>query len=372
MISLTACSATQDPPQRSSASETPTHAGTESEATTPGVRATNIPPPAVMSIVDRMRDIPASAVSSGGLVVTSDLAFAAAIADVTRPQQLAADEVSAYVSAITGRVSGGGAAFATLPDALPPNAIHRMGEFHDELGWSIGDVTWFVEYQTAGDDLTILGGDFDAADLDAAMGKRIEGLWRVGPEDEDVADIQHATAARPSGETLRMALSDGRLVVARKSEAVKAAVTNTGRTLADDVMYLALAQVMDAAGAYTSCLVAHADFSLANDISARLPTVPVDQAVLHAPFHGLAVGVSDRSGDPVLTVAYAHDDAAAARINADQLSRILNDDRQRWAGMFAVEEIRADGNVVVATLADPDFGLGDPCSWTSELLARHM
>ena len=73
----------------------------------------------------------------------------------------------------------------------------------------------FAEVQAPPQPFSVLTGDFSQADLDAAMGPAVDGVWRVGPDTDGDVELSGRTAARPLGETLRLGLKGDDLAVAR-------------------------------------------------------------------------------------------------------------------------------------------------------------
>lgn len=118
------------------------------------------------------------------VVLWGDMARAADIAEVEPPDDPGdTDAVIDYVQILTnGRVD----ADTTSPVlVVPPQATGvdqsaEMGSFADEMGWSLLDVDWFVERQTAPDVVTVLEGGFDEDAITDALGERSDDLWVAG------------------------------------------------------------------------------------------------------------------------------------------------------------------------------------------------
>jgi hypothetical protein len=331
------------------------------------------------SFRDRLGLLPASAaVDADPLIVAiADLDRAAQLAGVQRPADAGdADAVADYVAAVTG-VGGPNAGKPASVAALTPQTAHvervaQVGEFADELGWSISDVSWFAEVQSSPNTLMVAGGDFDEARLNGAMGERRDDLWWLGGEDGEI-DPTGITAARPLGESLRSTLADGHLVVGRTTPPVTDALDGDGPTLAHDTVLESLAQAMDDHDAYSALLTARGSYGVdpATVVRGGNPQAALAQLqdqVLPQPFRGVASGATVEDGAPIVLLAYAHDTAEAAQANATALGRIVEQgrsqrDNQPWSELVTVDEIRADGATLVARLrlaehASPRLGYG--------------
>lgn len=329
-----------------------------------------------VSFRDRLELLPASVIddpNTNVVVAMADLDQAAQLAGVERPADASdVDAVLDYVNAVTG-IPGSDAGGPASVAALTPQAAHvdrlvQVNEFEDELGWSIADVSWFAEAQVAPNTLMVAGGDFDEARLSDAMGDRQDGMWRLGGEDGEV-NIEEVSAARPIGESLRLALDDGRLIVGRSTPPVEEALDGGAPTLADNEVLRSLAQAMDDHDAYSALFTAGAQGAdpasfLFGDPDASVEDVEeqfaeVQNQVLPQPFLGVAGGVTSVDGEPIVLFAYVHPNAETAQANADALRRIVEQGQslqseQPWSNLFTVDDISADGSTVVARL-----GLGE-------------
>jgi hypothetical protein len=314
------------------------------------------------SFADRLALLPASvADGSGDLVVTmADLDRAAELAGVRRPPDAGdAVAVADYVRVVTGLTgldpARPGVVAALVPDTVHVESTARVGEFADELGWSIADVSWFVEARVQPNTFMVAGGDFDEARLTSAMGERDGDVWRVGGEDGEIG-IGHSPA-RPFGESLRTALVDGNLVVGRSTPPVAAAVASDGPTLADDEVLRSLATAMNDAGAYSVLLTAAGSYPVDAATGGATPSAldRMRDQVLPEPFRGVAGGLTSQDGAPIVLLAYVHDTPEAARANADALRGLVErghgrQSRVPWSEVLRVDGIRTDGGVLVARL----------------------
>ncbi|WP_428965792.1 hypothetical protein [Micromonospora fluostatini] len=314
-----------------------------------GGAGNDAPRPVGGSFVDRLALLPGSlADGDGGILVTvADVDAAAKAAGVSPPGDVTdQDAVTAYLKALQGVRTPGEAAppvVTPLPERIGPAGLSRAGEFDAELGWSVLDVRWFVEYPTPPATLTVLGGTFTEQRLTAAMGAPADGRWRVGAGEDLSANLKERTVARPLGQPLTVALDSGRLVVSPSAGQVDAAVGAGGGTLADVPELRALAQAMTTEGAYATMLSARGRYQVGPDASPLRP------------FGGVATGLV-LDGQPFLVLAYAHADAATAEANATALRTHLAQGRslatrQPWSELLTAAEIRVDGTTLVARLA---------------------
>jgi hypothetical protein len=163
------------------------------------------------SFAERLALIPASAVDAGtgdgeigevdgGSVVMismADIDRAADAAGIERPGDTTdEDAVFEYLQLMSGHsIDGDEPPVATLfpsPAELAHLAPDRLPEFIDEVGWSVIDVSWFVEQSQPPQVFTVMGGDFDEDRLTNAMGSPEGDLWRLGGEDHEF-DPENAT-----------------------------------------------------------------------------------------------------------------------------------------------------------------------------------
>ncbi|WP_434740921.1 hypothetical protein [Micromonospora sp. SH-82] len=281
------------------------------------------------------------------LVTVADLEAAAKAAGVTPPTDVSDPAaVTAYVNAVTGTTGRGGpppTVAAPLPDRVVPGGVAQAQEFEAELGWSVVDLRWFVEYPTTPATLTVAGGTFTEQRLTEAMGDPDNGRWRVGEGEDMSMNLRDRSAARPTGQPLTVALDSDRLFVSPTAGHVQAAL-GSGGTLADLPELRTLAEAMDKQGAYAAMLYARGPFE-AGPGPGGAPTL--------RPFDGVATGLV-HDGEPFLVLAYAHGDAGAAEANATALRTLLTEGRslrgQPWSELLTVADITTDGTTVVARL----------------------
>lgn len=270
-------------------------------------------------------------------VVYGDLDRAADLADSRRPDGDDIEEFVDWLLPLTGvpRDDMTDQVFVSLPNATNPSRLLQAEEFRDELGWSVVDVHSFIEYQVPPNVFAVLSGDFDDERIAAAVGDPDGQVWKVGDEDfgTDLADI---SAARPLGESLRMALDGGQLAVARSTSPVEEWLANDGGTFADDDDLHAVASALDDAGAYSAMLFVSDDGAT------------------------VGIGLSVDKGSAFATFVYALADDEAATAGVERITNLIEEgssalSNQLWSDAFSIDSVEAKNNLVVATLRLEDF-----------------
>lgn len=229
-------------------------------------------------------------------------------------------------------------------------------EFAAMAGFDTRAVAASLQFGEIPDNGAVIAGSMDADDIEAALrtspgGDALvvddaEGVIRFSLGEEGGSSFLEASAVRRTGEALRMAVTDATLVWARSSALVDAclvAASGAAPSLADDVAYLGVATVLDAAAAHTAVLVSPRD----------------GESWMMS---GLGEAFVD--GVNVLTVALHYADPAAATAAADAFRTHILDDSsaatgERWADSLIVIDTRIDGNTMVAVLAgaQPGFAI---------------
>lgn len=322
------------------------------------------------SIRGLLAEIPVAAFDdeSGQLqIVTGDLDLATEEAGLERPaadSDPGSDELlDEWLLPLTGVPRDGfeDKMGTLLPTAASPDRLDDNGEIAEEFGWSLLDVHSFLELQNPPETFTVLAADVTAEDLTDAIGDADDDIWRLGGDDFQT-NLDEISAARPLGQSVRMALRDGLLAVSRSTPPVEDWLADDGDTLADDEALAAVAGALDDAGVYTAMLV-EADLSFETSYG----SLPAEQlAQLRAegdliqPFDALGVGLAvDDDDKAVATFVYHHADADTAEANAEIVENVFSAgtsfvSRRPLKEMFEVQDVKVDGDVVVATLGFRD------------------
>lgn len=321
----------------------------------------------------RLELIPASADLDGEddavTVAMSDLERAAELAGLEPPDDPSSgDAVVDYLSPLSGFDLSGEEPLpvaALFPEASQyQRAAGELDAFVDEVGWSLLDVSWFVEYQVPPGLFTVMGGDFDEDQLTEAMGEPADDIWRLGEEGENGTVGRDpelpSSAARPLGESLRLALDDDRLIVGRVTQPVEDALEGSDDTLADDPVLSALAGALDDEDVYSAMLMTGRDFNVVSTMPPGSPeaVAAAEEEALPEEFNGVAGGLSYEDDHAVAVLVYTHADEEAAASNADALEGLIEDGRslqsgRPWSELFSVDEVRTNGTTVVARLDIP-------------------
>ncbi|WP_111768266.1 hypothetical protein [Nakamurella deserti] len=300
--------------------------------------------------------LPATALPAGEAFVTvGDLVGASGHAGVEHPAGAAGSiTVLEWASAVSAPRADATVA-ALLPEVAQPASLALADDFRAEVGWNLADVETFAEITAPPDRFSVLTGPIDEADLTAAMGTPVEGVWSVGPDVDGRQDLAGRTVARPLGEGLRTASADGAVAVSRATAPLRQWVAGGGRTLAEDPSLAALAAALDEREVYAAVLVPDA-------------TDAVGEHAALAPFGAMAVGLAVEDGVPVLVVAYRYDTAAAAAGDVATLTDLVRNgaaaDGRPWADRLDVGEVSAEGAVLTGS-----FTVHGPPSVAWQLIA---
>lgn len=243
----------------------------------------------------------------------------------------------------------GAKAGASVPPSVRRAATASYADFRRTFGWSLPDVDAFVTAMPPHP--VTMKGRFDEAALTAALGPPTSGGWASGGSGK--LDIERATPANPTGQSVRIALAGDVLVHglddASTSAAVRAA-NGQGPTLADDTTLAALAAALDDADVYGALLVRRSSFTPRPGRSSAAPS----SASLPARFTGIASGGAADGSGPVHVLVWSHMDGAAATKNAGAVEKLLadgtSDTGKAYAELFDVVEVKTAGSTVTARL----------------------
>lgn len=292
-------------------------------------------------------------------ILVADL-DAAAEANGAGPRPEDPDEVAAWLGRAGGHLGGD-------DDSPPPvhvPAVEVAGvragtpaaEVEEELGWSLADVTRVAEVRAPPFRFTVVTGDVDEEALEGADLEDLgDGVWSAGTGDDGEVDADATSAARPLGTPLRMAAADGRLAASSSTEATRAWLEGGAETLAEDAGLGAIAAALDDGGA-VAAMLAVTDFAPPPTPG---PGGDPDARPITTPFDAVGIGWGVSGGEAAVTVAYAFADEGAAEGAVDQVSSAWTEgDSLRTAQplgeLAAVEDVQADGALVVVRLTIPD------------------
>jgi hypothetical protein len=343
------------------------------------------------SVVNALADLPSSALEDDYVLTAADLDRATELAGATRPAPSSNDEDEIFDWAIamdgTRRPDDGEwpAVAVLLPEATNPRQLANIEEFRDELGWTLLDVGSFAEVYAPPARFTVLHGDFDPDQIDAAIDSNDDDVWSIGEEDFAV-DVSDISAARPLGESLRLAEHDGALAVSKSTPPIEDWVEGDDRLDEDDEL-VAVAEALDEHDVYAA-MILDGDDLLTDPISIAGRNATPEQieeleerlgGMLLAPFEVLGAGLTVVDGEAVGVLAYEHATAAMAEDNAEVLEALFGEGTsvrttQPLSELFHDVAVEADGTTVTVT-----FGFTDDTSVTTlwnaiqvrELFAAH-
>jgi hypothetical protein len=343
------------------------------------------------SVVNALADLPSSALEDDYLLTAADLDRATELAGATRPAPSSNDEDEIFewalsIDGIRQSEDGEWAAVATLlPEATNPRQLAGTEEFRDELGWTLLDVGWFAEVYAPPARFTVLHGEFDVEQIDAAIDSNDDDVWSIGEEDF-AQDLTQISAARPIGESLRLAEQDGALAVSKSTPPIEEWLDGDDRLDADEEL-VAVAEALDDHEVYAA-MILDGDDLLTDPLSIAGRNASPEQieeieerfgGMLLAPFEVLGAGLTVVDDEAVGVLAYEHASADLAEENADALEALFGEGtsvrtNQPLSDLFRDVTVEADGTTVTVT-----FGFTDDTSvitlWNAiharELFASH-
>ena len=246
----------------------------------------------------------------------------------------------------------------SLPRAVSNGILEP--EFREFTGFDTRDIDAFIDFGSQLDQVAVIVGSVDVGDLESALRSSPSGDDLVTESIDDVTylslgaegeiDFEAVSAVRRLGESIRIAV-DGAVLYWSRSRAVVdacvAATANGSASLADDAAFAAVATALDQAGVVTAQMV--------------------------PPWSGEAwdvagLGETFQGETSTVTIALHYADAAAATAAVAALGTHLQTGASLagtpWSEVLTATEIRADGQLLIATLKSLDPGI------TGEIYAR--
>lgn len=322
------------------------------------------------SLLGLLGEVPASAVDGAEAVeiIFGDLEAATAGAGLERPDPADATAVRDWSAVITGVMSPVEPEFRfVIPgDSLTPTSWVRLDEMRAELGWTVGDLDQFVDVAALPSRFmvaTVREGVEDS--IGDAIGDADDGIWFLGGEDFAV-DVAGSTAARPIGESLRIAAGDGLLAVSRSTPPLAEWIDGPEESLADDEGLAAVAGALDDAGAYTAMILDGTDHSIAGALGATAgperTAAILDELGdgLPEPFGTVGYGLStDDDAVTTATIVYRFASEEAATDGAERIGALITDGtsfvtRAPVSERLTLIDATADGQLVIVTVGFVD------------------
>ena len=339
------------------------------------------------SVENMLAELPEAALEEGWVITTADLDRASELAEVDRPRPGSddPDRVGDWSIVVSGIRSNDGDSPATvaalLPQAVNPAALLRVDEFRDELGWTVLDVSSFIEVSAPPDRFTVLHGEFDVEAIDDALGDRDDGIWSIGGDDYEV-EVTEISAARPLGEALRLAEDDGTLVVSKSTDTLEGWLEDDDdETLADDEDFTAVAASLDDHDVYAAMLVEGSPLDAGGAILSDDPDA-IDEAQDAAldRFDTLGVGLTvNDDGDAIAVFVYGYDTDDEAEDNVERAEALFDDgtslvNGEPFSEYFDDAEVSVNGSTLVVTaelVGDHSPSLVWNMVFTRDLLTTH-
>lgn len=343
------------------------------------------------SVVGALADLPREALEDNYVLTAADIDRASELAGADRPAADSHDvdaimNWSLELDGIRRPEGERWPAVAVLwPEATNPRYLSQIEEFRDELGWSLLDVGSFAEVSAPPARFTVLQGDFDVDQIDAAIDSNDDDVWSIGEEDFAI-DPSLRSAARPLGESLRLAEQDGALAVSKSTPPIEDWVEGDDRLDGDDDL-AAVADALDEHDVY-AVMILDGDDLVTDPLSIAGGNATPEQleeieerfgGMLLAPFEVLGAGLTVVDDEAVGVLAYEHSSARIAEENAELLETLFAEGlsvvtNQPLAELFTGVAVEVDGETVTVT-----FGFTDDTSATTiwkavqvrELFASH-
>ena len=323
------------------------------------------------SVTDALADLPGSALEDDYILTVADLDRASELAGTKRPAANSddTDDILDWLIDIEGYQRDDGddwpVVSVPLPEAINPRGARDTPEFRDELGWSVLDVSSFAEVSAPPVRFTVLQGDFDVEQIDAAIDSNDDDVWSIGEEDFAV-DISDVSAARPLGESLRLAEQDGALAVSKSTPPIEDWLEGDDRLDGDEDL-AAVADALDEHDVYAA-MVLDGDSLTTDPLSIAGPDATPEQleeieerlgGMLLAPFEVFGAGLTVVDDEAVGVLAYQHSTADAAEENAELLETLFAEGAsvrtsEPLSEMFTDVEVTVDGTTVTVTLGFAD------------------
>ncbi len=275
------------------------------------------------------------------LVMVGNLAEVSRLASVAVPAADDAAGVEAWLAAID-------AAPVSNPLGFPPlmfdlDDAEDAQEWQDTIGWSPLESTWFAMAQYIPDSSTVFRTAVDDARLTAALGPAVDGIHRIGGDEDYERVDPKPTAFSPVADPLRFARRDGLLLMSRSTPLATAWVGAEHSPVSTVNPSLdSIAAQLDAAGVHAALVRARIEGMASAGIDAI----------------GIGVGVADDVATPFgLVVYHVASDGDPDAVAAD-VERLLDGssevDGRSWRDVFATADVTVVDETVVLTVTFAD------------------
>lgn len=275
-------------------------------------------------------------------VLAGNLAEASRLAAIEVPAAEDAAAVDAWLAALDAGPVTNPLRFPTVPFSLDDGVDAQ--EWQDEIGWSPLEATWFASAQYIPDTSTVYRTEVDEERLTASLGPAVDGIHRIGGDEDHVRIDNQRTAARRVAEPLRFAQREGWLLVSTTTSLATTWVEREHRPLSTALPALgSIAARFDAAGVQAAQMLAPIEGRASEGIDGI----------------GIGVGVADDATPIGVVVYHVTPDGDVDAVVADVerlLEGISEVDRRLWRDVFATAEVTAVDDTVVlrVTFIDAD------------------
>ena len=228
-------------------------------------------------------------------------------------------------------------------------------EWFGYAGFDTRNISAALEFGPPPDGVEVLAGDFDLTSLEAALRAspggdsltvdQTDGPAYLAVGEGEGLSFDEVSAIRRNGQPLIWAVGDGDLVWANSRQAVENAVAasgNTASTLAQNPQYRPIADILD------QQQVAQA-------------TLLTGEATMRWQVAGMGETFTEGGGSTLFVVMVFETETAAAE-SVDAFRAHIENDRSSavgapWANTLTIQDVHADGRLVIATMASTDAGI---------------
>lgn len=323
------------------------------------------------SVAGALAELPASLDNGDVEIMTSDLNAASETAGLERPDDAGdVDALIDWVNPLTGGPVGDqGDQVAYVPVAHVfnlPRGVQGMGEFHDELGWSLVDADSFVEYSLPPARFSVVSGPYDDETLSDDLIELDGGILTNNEGEDGEQDLEGRSAVDDLGRPVRLARDGDRIASSLQTPTVEEWIDGPDETLADDEDLVAVADILDEADVFSAYLVRReSGFSssvLIRDLAQDRDEVVdalgerlEEMGLPPSPFDTVGIGWGADDEGAVITIAYQHDSEEAASENADALEELLTEglsiqSDRRLSDLYDLVAVETDATIAIVTL----------------------
>ncbi len=298
------------------------------------------------------------------MISVADLDAATTAVGATRPTDAGREAWVEWMGPLTG--IGPSKVFLALPQGFNTQAA-APEEFAEVAGWSAVDVRSYAELSAPPYTFTVVQGVPDNALADSLVDSG-DGIRSTREGEDFEQDLEEVSSVDRLGRPIRFLQRDDRVGFGT-STALVTAWAEDGASLADDDSFDAVAAALDEEEVISAVLARAPRGGLAATLGQRLSPEQLravqeelDGMLPEKPFDTVGIGWS---ADGEVHVVYHFADDGAARASVDSLERAWREGttvqgRQPMSDLVTVDEVEAEGEVVVVTVEPADGRAGVP------------